>query len=184
MNEVFDRRMRWGSATEEPFVPIKILAGGRPRWMGQLCRLAGELSRTKVITMDSLYEAMPAFGQGKISDLQKEHVHQFADISKLVDGFRGGEREYNRHQLLTRIQSSYVDNVGGAVPAVNGYVFRRVDQLGLFLFQVEFLSAREGGKQRFLLYEDDPELFDCEQSKQNKIAWAVSPSFRQYLRIR
>jgi hypothetical protein len=169
---------------EEPFVPIKVLAGGRPRWMGQLCRLAGGSVQESVITMEELHAAMPTFGLEKMHDLQKEHVHQFSDLGKLVDAFQGGEREYNRHQLLKRIQSAYVDKVAGTVPPVNGYPFLGVDQLGRLLFQIEFLSAREGARQRFLLYEEGPDLFDCEQSKQNKLAWTVSPSFRQYLRIR
>lgn len=184
MNEVFARRVRWGGAMEEPFVPIKVLAGGRPRWMGQLCRLAGGSVLDSVITMEELHAAMPTFGLEKMHDLQKEHVHQFSDLGKLVDAFQGGEREYNRHQLLKRIQSAYVDKVASTVPPVNGYPFLSVDQLGRLLFQIEFLSAREGARQRFLLYEEGPDLFDCEHSRQNKLAWTVSPSFRQYLRIR
>src|SRR5690606_5501010 len=43
---VFANRIRWGNASVPPFQPISIYAAGRPRWMTQLCRMAGvEASR-------------------------------------------------------------------------------------------------------------------------------------------
>ncbi|MHB0926876.1 MAG: P-loop ATPase, Sll1717 family, partial [Gallionellaceae bacterium] len=191
MSYVFEKTFLWGNRREDPFVPLKILAGARPRWMGQLCKLAGEKSKNH-ISMGGVLDVMREFGKDKFSDLKKEHAHQFADLDKLVESFRGGEREYSRYQLLKRIQIGYIQKVKGVVPDVDGYTYINENedsamagnQLGEFLFKIEMISAKRGGDERFILYQDDPELFLTEENNQNKINWAITPSYRNYLGIR
>lgn len=196
MSLVFSQYFKWGKKNEEPFYPIKTLAGHRPRWMGQLCRAAGELAPSRrdfkgQIWLDDIDNAMSTFGADKFSDLSKEHQHQFSDITKLVDAFKSGEREYNRFQLLRRIFDKYVSKVV-AIPDIDGYPYVTTDdavaskiasdQLGRFLFQIEFISPKRPDG-RFELYQDNPDLFDSQENQQNKVIWAVSPSYRKYLRI-
>jgi hypothetical protein len=178
---VFQDTFSWGRRLEEAFIPLKVLAGARPRWMGQLAKRAGENTAGR-IGMDDLVAVMSEFGQEKMSDLQKEHQYQFADLAKLVDAFRGGQREYNRHQLISQINQRYAEKLE-TIPDVNGYPYKSPEQLGAFLFQIEFISARRQNSDRHMFYQDDPELFDTEESRQNKILWPISPSYRQYLRI-
>lgn len=183
VEQVFVGRMPWDNKQVEPFVPIKILAGNRPRWMGQLCKLAGGHAGTSRIGISHVTLAMKEFGQEKISDIQKEHIHQFQDLPKVLDIFRSGKREYNRYQLLSLIEQSYVQKLGGQVPQVNGYPYKEPDQIADFLFQIDFLSAHHAGKSDFVQYQDDPDLFPSAENKQNKLMWTVNASYRNYLRI-
>jgi hypothetical protein len=183
VEQVFIGRMPWDNRQVEPFVPIKILAGNRPRWMGQLCKLAGSEAGTSRISISHLTLAMKQFGQEKISDIQKEHIHQFEDLPKVLDIFRSGKREYNRYQLITLIDHRYVQKVGGNVPNLNGYPFKEPDQIADFLFQIDFLSAHHLGRSDFVQYQGDPDLFHSGENMQNKLMWTVNASYRNYLRI-
>ena len=185
VKQVFVERMHWDNKSIEPFTPIKILAGNRPRWMGQLCKLAGAHASNSRITLNSIVAAMRDFGQEKISDIMKEHHHQFSDLPKVVDIFRAGKREYNRYQLVSLIDQKYVSKMGGAarVPHINGYPFSESDQIAEFLFQIDFLAGHFGGKADYFSYQDEPDIFGAEENRQNKIMWAVNASYRTYLRI-
>lgn len=181
-DQVFYGKFRWSQETVEPFIPLKFLAGGRPRWMGQLAKMAGAKAGTKRINESNVYAAMQEFGQEKLSDIQKEHSHQFAHLEKLIQSFRGGKREYNRYQLLKVISDKFVDKIV-EVTAINGYPYRSVEQLAEFLFEIDFLVAHRPGKSDFVTYNNDPELFSTDENGQNKILWAVHSSYRNFLRI-
>lgn len=181
--QVFVNRFLWDNKYLEPFIPIKILAGNRPRWMGQLCKLAGGHAGKAKIEASHVNLAMKEFGQEKISDIQKEHIHQFSDLPKVTDIFRSGKREYNRFQLDSLINKEYVEKAGGDVPLVNGYPYLGADQIADFLFQIDFLSAHHVGKSDFVSFQDDPDLFGSNENKQNKLMWTINASYRNYLRI-
>ncbi|MCD6734099.1 MAG: hypothetical protein LT103_10955 [Burkholderiaceae bacterium] len=184
VEQVFVGRLPWDGKQLEPFIPIKFLAGNRPRWMGQLCKLAGSHAGQSRIGIQHVNLAMKDFGQEKISDVQKEHLHQFSDLPKVLDVFRAGKREYNRFQLVSLIEKGYVDRVGPSlVPAVNGYPYKTADQIAEFLHQIDFVTAHRVGKNVFIPFQDDPELFDSSENQQNKIMWTVNASFRNFLRI-
>ena len=183
VGQVFDGRFRWDNKLVDPFVPIKILAGNRPRWMGQLCKLAGGHAAPSRIGINNVTHAMQEFGQEKISDILKEHSHQFSDLSKVIDVFRSGKREYNRYQLVTLLRKGYVEKLAGAVPVVNGYPYQEPDQIAEFLFQIDFLSNHHAGKSDFISYQDAPDVFRSAENQQNKLMWTVNASYRNFLRI-
>lgn len=183
VGQVFDGKLPWDNKRVEPFVPIKILAGNRPRWMGQLCKLAGSHAAPSRIGMKDVNHAMNEFGQEKISDILKEHSHQFSDLSKVIDVFRSGKREYNRYQLITLLQKSYAEKLSGAVPSVNGYPYQEADQIAEFLFQIDFVSSHHPGKSDFISYQNDPDAFRSNENQQNKLMWTVNASYRNFLRI-
>lgn len=183
VKQFFRERMPWDNKKVEPFIPIKILAGNRPRWMGQLCKLAGEKANGGIICIEDLTYAMKEFGQEKISDIQKEHIHQFSDLPKVIDIFRSGKREYNRFQLISLIENSYVKKVGGVVPSINGYPYLKEDQIAEFLFQIDFLSAHHLNKSDFSTYEHNPDIFSSNENQQNKLQWTINASYRNHLRI-
>ncbi len=183
VGQVFDGRLRWDNKLLEPFIPIKILAGNRPRWMGQLCKLAGSHAAPSRIGIKDVAHAMNEFGQEKISDILKEHSHQFSDLSKVIDVFRSGKREYNRYQLISLLQKGYAEKLAGAVPAVNGYPYQEPDQIAEFLFQIDFVSTHHSGKSDFICYQDDPDVFRSNENQQNKLMWTVNASYRNFLRI-
>lgn len=183
VEQVFDGKFPWDNGLVEPFIPIKILAGNRPRWMGQLCKLAGSHAAPSRIRIRDVNHAMNEFGQEKISDILKEHSHQFSDLSKVIDVFRAGKREYNRFQLITLLQKSYAEKLLGAVPPVNGYPYREADQIAEFLFQIDFVSSHHPGKSDFISYQNDPDAFRSHENHQNKLLWTVNASYRNFLRI-
>lgn len=181
-DQVFYGKFYWSKSTVEPFIPLKFLAGGRPRWMGQLAKLAGVQAGTKRITETNVLDAMQEFGQEKLSDIQKEHSHQFTPLDKLIQSFRGGKREYTRYQLLKHLSEKFVDKIID-VPGINGYPYQDVSQIAEFLFEIDFLVAHRAGKPDFVTYSSDPELFSTEENAQNKIHWTVHSSYRNFLRI-
>lgn len=183
VEQVFEKYFRWDTQRVEPFIAIKILAGNRPRWMGQLCKLAGRHAANSRIGHDHVTCAMREFGQEKISDIQKEHIHQFSDLPKVLDIFRSGKREYNRYQLVSLIQKYYVEKVRDEVPIVNGYPFIASDQIADFLFQIDFLAAHPSGSHTFLTFADDPEIFLSVENNSNNVMWTINASYRNYLRI-
>jgi hypothetical protein len=181
-DQVFWGTFTWNSQKTEPFIPLKFLAGGRPRWMGQLSKLAGANAGFSRISQTNILDAMRAFGQEKISDIQKEHAHQFSELDKLILSFRGGKREYNRYQLIKQIEDKFSSKLN-EVPSINGYPFKSAEQLAEFLFEIDFLTAHHNGKVDYATYSDDPELFSTEENNQNKILWAIHSSYRNFLRI-
>lgn len=181
-DQVFVGPFKWGNKKTEPFIPLKLLAGGRPRWMGQLCKAAGNNAGSSRINQDNIVEAMQRFGLEKISDIQKEHAHQFPLIDKLIQSFRAGKREYNKYQLLKHIEEKFVNKLD-AIPDVNGYPYKNIDQLAEFLFEIDFLGAHRNGNDNFATYNDDPDLFSTEENSQNKILWTIHSSYRNFLRI-
>lgn len=184
VGQVFEDRLRWDSKYVEPFIPVKILAGNRPRWMGQLCKLAGAYATHSRIDISHITRAMKDFGQEKIADVKKEHLHQFSDLAKVLDIFRSGKREYNRYQIVSLIEKIYIEKVGvGAVPFVNGYPFKTADQIAEFLYQIDFVTARYSGKNDFVPFHEDPDLFGSNENQRNLIMWTVNVSYRNFLRI-
>ena len=94
---VFPRRLRWGNASVPPFQPIKILSAGRPRWISQLCRLAGQIAHQNgknIIGIQEINLVMKQFGRLRLNDLYKEHSHQYADLQRLIESFNRGPRRY------------------------------------------------------------------------------------------
>lgn len=182
VGEVFSGNFNWSKQKVDPLTPLKFLAGGRPRWMGQLAKMAGTKAGTLRIIERNVLDAMQEFGQEKISDIQKEHSYQFAALDKLIQSFRNGKREYNKYQLLKLIKDKFVDKIV-EVPAVNGFPYTNAEQLAEFLFEIDFLVANRPGEAGFVTYLDDPELFSTEENGQNKIMWVVHASYRNFLRI-
>jgi len=170
-------------ADVDPLNVIMSLAGKRPRWIGQICKLAGNAAGTGLVEQRHFESVMQDFGQAKLSDLCKEHAHQFADISKLTEAFRHSEKELSRFKLISLIEKRYISKVGsGNVPHVNGFEFKDAAQLGEFLFKIDFITGKRVGD-RWVAYFQEPMLFESHQNEQNKISWCVNLSYRGYLHI-
>lgn len=178
---VFDNPMKWDKGETTAFTVLKFLAGGRPRWMGQLCKEAGKFAKTDKIKLEHFISAMMNFGKDKISDIEKEHKHQFSEINSLINSFRSGPKDYTKHKLNQRIDSFFVKKLKGAIPNVNGFPFTSVEQLGQFLFEVDFLVANHNDD--FINYSESPDLFDSPDSNGNIIKWTINSSYRNYLNI-
>lgn len=183
INEVFSGEFRMGSEKKgDPLVVALVLAGKRPRWMGQLCKQAGGVAGTFLIQQRHFNAVMSSFGREKVSDLIKEHQHQFRELQKVIDAFRGTEKTNSRFKLITLIDKGFISKVGiEATPPVNGFPCKGADQIAELLFQIDFIVGEKNHKQT--PFHDDPTLFECEANHQNKIPWLVNVSYRSFLGI-
>lgn len=183
INEVFSGEFRfWSDRRADPLVVAMMLAGKRPRWMGQLCKQAGGAAGSRLIQQRDFNTVMGSFGKEKISDLIKEHFHQFSALQKVIDSFRDGEKYSNRFKLLSVIDKGFVCKIGSEnIPTVNGFPFKGTDQIAKLLFEIDFIVAEKNSK--LVPFHDDPTLFDSEANQQNKIPWLVNLSYRSFLNI-
>jgi hypothetical protein len=190
---VFNRRLRWGKSQVLPFQPVGILSAKRPRWMAQLCRLAGmhaaRQNRTRIETHD-ISQVMEGFGRMRLDDLYKEHDHQFADLQKLIETFFHGETRYSTKALLDRIGKGYVLAVGAsAIPEVEGFRYKSPFQLAHFLFKIGFILGRREHSDHsdfadFVSFEERPELLIDARNPDDGLMWEVYPSYRNILRTK
>lgn len=181
ISQVFENPMSWNKGSTNALSVLKVLAGGRPRWMGQLCKEAGRKAGKNKITLQNFIAAMPNFGRDKISDIEKEHKHQYAQINALITSFRAGNKDYTRYKLIQRIDNFYSNKNKGKIPSVNGTPFESSEQLAKFLFEVDFFVAFLNNN--YISFENSPDLFDSPESLANNIKWTVNSSYRNYLNI-
>lgn len=181
ISQVFENPMNWNKGSTNALIVLKVLAGGRPRWMGQLCKAAGRKAGTNKITLQNFISAMQNFGRDKISDIEKEHKHQFEQINTLITSFRAGPKDYTRYKLIQRIESFYTAKNKGKIPEINGSQFISSEQLAKFLFEVDFLVAYMNDE--YKNFEQSPDLFDSPESFANQIRWTINSSYRNYLNI-
>ncbi|MDV3347487.1 hypothetical protein QGP82_02175 [Leptothoe sp. LEGE 181152] len=184
---VFTFPMRWGNKDGSPFVPIKTLSNNRPRWMGQLCRMAAKQThKTKFnrVGIQQISDVMETFGKFRKNDLIKEHDHQFSDLDNLIDAFRAGKARYKYTELTLLLQYKYIVKRGDSkVPDVDSFPYSEPEQLGAFLYKIGFLSNSAGDSINFTNFCDDPDLFTTDKNRNDELIWEVHPSYRTYLRI-
>lgn len=184
LNLVFIEKMPWGQKEVEAYVPITKYANYRPRWMGQLCTMAAKKAYEKekpIIDIRHINKIMPEFGKNRVDDLIKEHGYQFANLDALINCFRLGYREYTYSLLKQLLEDKYISQVGILnIPLVDSHPYTSFEQLGEFLYKIEFLSNKERGATRF---QDDPYLFKTIENREDKLIWTVHPIYRIFLRI-
>jgi hypothetical protein len=187
-NLIFFPTIQWGNKLREPFVPIQILSNKRPRWMGQLCRMAAKQahkSHSRLVNKDHINEILETFGKFRKNDLIKEHRHQFEHLDRLIDAFRAKSREYKLTDLNQLISQNYIFRVGALnIPKIDGEIYQSPMQLGAFLYKIGFLSHSHGDKVTFTHFYQDPDLFQTQGNEKDELMWAVHPSYRRYLNIR
>ena len=183
VGQVFSGKFRIGAEKKsDPLMVAIMLAGKRPRWMGQLCKLAGSAAGTILIEQRHFDAVMSSFGREKISDLIKEHQHQFSELQKVIDSFRASEKTNTRFKLVSLLERGFVSKLGDdRVPTVNGYPFKSADQIAELLYEIDFIVGEKKGKQT--PFHEDPTLFGSEPNMQNQIPWIVNLSYRRFLAI-
>lgn len=183
---VFPRRMRWGGVSVPPFQPVGILSAGRPRWVAQLCRMAGaeavKHSKDR-IGIQEINIIMKPFGRYRLNDLYKEHTHQFSDLQRLIECFANGRRRYTTKDLDKKLTLEYISMIGSSnIPAIDNYPYQNPRQLSHFLFKIGFLAGRISSTE-FISYEQRPELLTNYINPDDGMDWEIYPSYRQVLRI-
>ncbi|RYZ92430.1 MAG: hypothetical protein EOP06_04270 [Proteobacteria bacterium] len=190
---VFSRRMRWGTTYATSTQVLRILGSGRPRWMAQLCRLAG-IEATKDnshhITIQEINKVMGEFGRRRLSDLYKEHQHQFPDLKRLIESFSNGPRRFTTDELVARITLQYVKSRGAvAIPEVDGRAFQDSWQLAHFVYKCGFINGHNSQNAtldvpEFISYDARPDLLEVGTNLDDGMTWEIQPAYRNILRTR
>ena len=189
---VFAHRMRWGGASAPAAHVLRVLGGGRPRWIAQLCRQAGSAAgkdKAAVIGVQHINQVMGEFGARRLSDLYKEHGHQFTDLKRLVESFSGGPRRYATAELLQRVQQHYLAlTPPEKIPPVDGTPYRDAQQLAHFLFKCGFVNGNNRAdasldRPEFVSYDNRPDLLEVDTNPDDGLAWEIQPAYRNILRV-
>jgi hypothetical protein len=188
----FIGRMRWGGSVAPAEHVLRVLAGGRPRWIAQLCRMAGENAardQKDRIALHHIKQAMGEFGRRRLADLYKEHYYQFADMRRLVESFSAGPRRYTTDELTQRISDHYIKRAGAKnIPAVDGVAWRDSVQIARFLFKCGFINGNNAAKAslevpEFVAYDARPDLLEADTNLDDGMTWEVQPAYRNILQI-
>lgn len=188
----FPPRVRWGSTSVAPFRPINILSAGRPRWMSQLCRLAGMQASKRNrdrIGIAEINDVMKTYSGLRVSDIYKEHSHQYNDLQKLIETFSNSPARYSTMDLLSQLATRYINAVGSAsIPPLNGFPYQYPLQLAHFLFKIGFIvgrrdQANDSGNAEFVRFEERPELLTDARNPDDGLLWEVHPAYRDALTI-
>lgn len=189
----FVSRMKWGQHSTAPAEHVvRVLAGGRPRWIAQLCRDAGANAvkdKKDRIGIHHINQAMGDFGKRRLADLYKEHRYQFADMITLVESFTGGSRRYSTAELLQRISDNYISQVDPKeIPTVDGVPYRDALQLARFLYKCGFINGNNSAAANismpeFIGYDGRPDLLKVKTNLDDGMSWELLPAYRNILRV-
>ena len=187
----FTARMRWGQTYVPAEHVVRVLSGGRPRWMAQLCRDAGALAARlgkDVIGMNEINQAMSEFGRRRLADLYKEHQYQFAHLAQLLECFAGGPRRFDTGQLLDHIATKYTKFVPAASQQmIDGVPYRDDLQLARLLYKCGFINGSNEkpnhARPEFISYDARPDLLKVATNLDDGMSWEIQPAYRNVLRI-
>ena len=189
----FRERLRWGDSAVPATHVLRMLSGGRPRWMAQLCRLSGVnavQSGFERIGIQEINQAMREFGKRRLSDLYKEHGHQFDDLKRLVESFSDGPKEYTTDELMSRITGHYLKVVSAtSIPNIDGVPYRDSWQIAHFLYKCGLISGNNLKRGNLAIpdyvnYDLRPDLLEVGTNLDDGMTWEIQPAYRQILRTR
>ena len=187
----FEHPIRWmHKESTSMFDAISSFSNKRPRWMGQLCRMAAKQSkksnsRNRNIYLKHIDEILASFGKNRKSDLIKEHQHQFQELDALIDCFRAKQKEYTNNELIDLLETNFIRERDAAdIPPVDGIKYKDTEDLGAFIYKLGLISGKDKTGRLFTHYCDDPDLFRTIENREGKIKWSVHIAYRKYLNIR
>ena len=188
---VFPKTLTWSGRPVPADDLVHRLAHSRPRWSGQLCRLAGHVAAMRGsprILMQNIVAVLAQFRKLRLDDLHREHQHQFAAIQALTEAFARGDHIYDTDRLLETIHEGFVVKYGGLgnLPPLDGRHVQRPLELAHFLFRIGFISARDvhpSGYVGYVPYEERPQLLANSINRDDGFAWDIHPSYRRHLGI-
>lgn len=188
---VFDSPIYWNEKSNAHiFDAINGFSNKRPRWMLQLCQLSGEKSYNesklnKKVKLDHFQYALEAFGRKRKDDLIKEHLHQFEELSQLIDAFRAMDKEFNYSYVIHAIEKKYIKGrENSEIPKIDGVVYTHPEELVDFLYKIGIFSRIHDDRMKFIHFVDDPDLFKSIENQEDKINWSIYLAYRNFLKIR
>ena len=189
LDMVFTLPIEWRNNKDAKlFDAIAAFSYRRPRWMGQLCRMAAkkakERSLTKKITLEHINYIMSDFGANRRDDLIKEHIHQFEELNHLIDALRATKKEFSCSELEEILELNYLRGRNKEViPTVDGKPYVGVEDLADFIYKLGLISHIHLDGAEFTHFTDDPDLYRSTENRRNNVKWSLHPSYRKFLNI-
>lgn len=187
---VFQSPIHWkDDPNSNLFEAISAFSNRRPRWMGQLCRLAARKSASipnvKRVKLEHINYIMEEYGKNRRDDLIKEHKHQFIEIEILIDALRTMPAEFSQSYLHEIIIENYIRGRSPQeIPIVDGYHYTKPEDLGNFLYKLGLISRLHDNGSKFTHFHEDPDLYKSIENKADRINWSIHPAYRTFLNIR
>lgn len=189
LDVVFLSPIEWGHDKDARlFDAISAFSNRRPRWMGQLSRMAGKKAKenpyAQKISLDHINYILSDFGAHRRDDLIKEHSHQFDELNNLIDSLRATRKEFNFQELNLILDTGFIRGRDkDVIPAVDGKVYAEIEDLGDFLYKLGLISRIHEDGKTFTHFTDDPDLFRSIENRKNNIIWSIHPAYRKFLNI-
>lgn len=189
LNLVLDSPITWnGDSSAQLFEAVSAFSNRRPRWMGQLCRMAGKKAKesvsTRKITLDHFNYILSDYGANRRDDLIKEHNHQFDELSNLIDSLRAANKEFTYTELHLLLDENFIrGRVKSDIPSVDGKAYAEHEDLGDFLYRLGLISRIHDDKKTFTHFTDDPDLYRSIENRKDNITWSIHPAYRAFLNI-
>lgn len=186
---VLDSPISWnGDESAKLFDAVSAFSNRRPRWMGQLCRMAGKKAKesvsSKKITLDHFNYILSDYGANRRDDLIKEHNHQFDELSNLIDSLRATSKEFTYTELHLMLEDNFIRGRNPTdIPSVDGKVYVEHEDLGDFIYRLGLISRIHADKKNFTHFTDDPDLYRSNENRKDKIIWSIHPAYRAFLNI-
>ncbi|WP_273207815.1 P-loop ATPase, Sll1717 family [Marinobacter subterrani] len=187
---VFNTPIKWrGDHNASIFDAIYSFSNKRPRWMGQLCRMAAVQTKknnpnNKKIDLDYINQILDKYGKNRKNDLIKEHQHQFAELDKLIDSFRANGKTYTRSTLANMFDEEFIRGRSlESISEIDGKSYASLSDLGEFAFKIGLISKIHDNGKNFTHFSDDPDLFRSNENMDDRITWSVHIAYREFLNI-
>lgn len=186
----FNTPISWRDDPEASiFDAIYSFSNKRPRWMGQLCRMAADQAKKcnpklRKIDLEHINQILLKYGQNRKNDILKEHQHQFLELNELIDSFRANKKQYTYDELTELFDKNFmrgrnIEDISG----IDGRVFSSISDLGEFAYKIGIISRVHSNGKNFTHYTDDPDLFKSLENTDNRIVWSVHIAYRTFLNI-
>lgn len=185
---VFEDPMRWGASTRPPHVLLYTLSKHRPRWLVELCKIAGakaHASYRERISREDIVGDLGRFGGRRIEDTVAEFRSQCSEVEELIAAFRKEPEELSTDELFSIIDRKILSHSAPKIVGVIGTAAAR--DVAAFLFQIGFFYGRRDkpdGAYEHITYSERPSLFRARTNIDDGLKWEVHPVFRQALEMR
>lgn len=179
----------WGGDEDSHlFDAVSAFSNKRPRWMGQLCRMAGKKAKESIhsrkITLEHFNFVLLDYGANRRDDLIKEHSHQFDELSNLIDSLRATNKEFTYTELHLTLEENFIRNRSvTSIPSIDGKAYVEHEDLGDFLYRLGLISRMQEDKKTFTHFTDDPDLYKSIENRRDNITWSINLAYRAFLNI-
>ncbi|WP_210638877.1 hypothetical protein [Pseudomonas sp. Tri1] len=189
LDMVFTSPIEWGQSKEAKlFDAISAFSNRRPRWMGQLCRMAAKKAKENAlirkVTLEHINYILSDFGANRRDDLIKEHIHQFEELNNLIDALRATKKEFSCSELEEALELNFLrGRTKDDIPMIDGKPYAGVEDLADFLYKLGLISHIHLDGIEFTHFTDDPDLYRSTENRRNNVKWSLHPSYRKFLNI-